>query len=349
MDFPIRGYTVGEPSLLKVPSRWKGKRILLKLPAALMKDAPLIIPYVEEISSKEVLLSSRPSFGACDVTPAECISRGTCGVLDLGHAPMPSIYSERPCPFLSVPLRVTLEMEVFLNHLSSIPVEPSRVGLITTAQHADLLEMASSALKKQGFRPLIGRGGRRLFYPGQVLGCDLSSAKVIQDQVDVFLYIGSGRFHPRGVALSTGKRVLILDPLSGVWGEVEEGYRERFIRQRYAAMVEAKRLMDGGEKVGIYISELLGQRRAEVAEEIKRDLEERGVEALLLQSEVLSPAQARDLSLKVMVNTACPRITFDDAPLYREQGTILLTPWEVKATLRNLSPESYSLDEISSP
>jgi len=347
MDLPVKGYTVGRPELLEAPIRWKGERILLKLPPALLRHSLELSTFVREVTGKEVIISARPSFGACDISPGECSLEGLAGVLDLGHAPMPTVYGRRGCRALSVPLEAVVDKGVLEKVLESIPLKsPATVGLLTTAQHLSLLKVAEKVLGRRGFRVLVGRGGKRLFFPGQVLGCDLSAARAVRDDVDLFLYIGTGQFHPRGVALSTGKRVLTLDPLTGLWGEVEEGERERFIRRRYGAMMMAKELIEAGEPVGIYMSNLLGQRREALAYEIRDRLLERGIEAFLFQSELLTPGQVSDLSLKVLVNTACPRIAVDDYPLYSEVAAILLTPLEMIAILEEKPPEDYVLDEF---
>ncbi|MCD6383968.1 MAG: diphthamide biosynthesis enzyme Dph2 [Thermoplasmata archaeon] len=345
MDFPIEHYSVEDEKLLKSIRRWEGRRILLKLPAALLRHSAEISKYVEGMTAKEVVVSSRPSFGACDVSPADL--NGFSGVLDLGHTPMPSLYPAFKGRYLSVPLRRVVDEEGIETILRRIPLKPPlSVGLLTTAQHRTLIQLAKNVLEGEGFKVFIGKGGKRLFFPGQVLGCDLSAARAVKDLVDLFLYIGTGEFHPRGVMLSTGKRVLVLDPVGVRWGEVDANERERFIRRRYSTLLKARELLDSGEPVGIYISYLIGQSRRRLAEELKEMLEERGIDVILITSEVLTPGQVRDLSLKVIVNTACPRITFDDSSAYSEVGCILLSPWELEAVLFGYPPINYVLDEF---
>ena len=74
-----------------------------------------------------------------------------------------------------------------------------RMGLCTTVQHAHMLQ----DVQKQIPGSVLG---------GQVLGCDVSAALRIKDQVDAFLFIGSGDFHPLEIARRTQKPVYIADP-----------------------------------------------------------------------------------------------------------------------------------------
>ena len=71
---------------------------------------------------------------------------------------------------------------------------PTRIGLVTTIQHMHKLEEVKTFLEKKGKKAVIC---------GQVLGCNASCTA--GKDVDAFLYIGSGRFHPIGVALKTLK------------------------------------------------------------------------------------------------------------------------------------------------
>ena len=41
---------------------------------------------------------------------------------------------------------------------------------------------------------------------GQVLGCNTSSAGAVMEDIDCFLFVGTGSFHPLAVALATVSR-----------------------------------------------------------------------------------------------------------------------------------------------
>jgi len=57
-------------------------------------------------------------------------------------------------------------------------------------------------LESKGIECLVGDGGGRTPFPGQVLGCSFEEAK--KTGADEILFVGTGVFHPIGVQLSTG-------------------------------------------------------------------------------------------------------------------------------------------------
>lgn len=71
-----------------------------------------------------------------------------------------------------------------------------------------------------------------MFYPGQILGCNISTARGIEENV---LFIGEGVFHPLGIALGLPeKRVIAFNPKNGEYRDME---KEKFLAQRYSASI----------------------------------------------------------------------------------------------------------------
>ena len=85
---------------------------------------------------------------------------------------------------------------------------PKRLGIVTTIQHLhkidDVVEQTKGVLA------------------GQVLGCNASQAVKVNKNVDAFLFVGSGEFHPINVALKTGKKVWLWNPVSKNFGLLDE-------------------------------------------------------------------------------------------------------------------------------
>ena len=84
-----------------------------------------------------------------------------------------------------------------------------RLGLLTTAQYINQLDAIHKAIP----RSVIG---------GQVIGCEAHNALKIKDQVDSFLYIGTGKFHPIEIALTTQKEVYLLNPESETFSKLKK-------------------------------------------------------------------------------------------------------------------------------
>ncbi|HII14893.1 MAG TPA: hypothetical protein HA362_01120 [Nanoarchaeota archaeon] len=171
-----------------------------------------------------------------------------------------------------------------------------KLGLLTTAQHLHLLPEAKNALKNS----VIG---------GQVLGCDVSNALKIAKKVDAFIFIGSGNFHPVQVAMKTGKRVLILDPIAGNLSEVSSSdieTRKRKITAGYAIFLNAN-------KIGILVSSKKGQSRMKEAEKLKKELEKQGKKAFIFVFDTLDFNQLENFpDIECWVNTACLRMAIED-------------------------------------
>ena len=93
---------------------------------------------------------------------------------------------------------------------------PDVVMISTTIQYIDFLQEIKHRLSLYGkevhfFNSLHGK------FLGQMLGCDNFKVK---RQVDAFLYIGDGEFHPRALLVNE-KPVFVFNPLSDRWKRLD--------------------------------------------------------------------------------------------------------------------------------
>ena len=107
-------------------------------------------------------------------------------------------------------------------------------------------------------RYLLEKGDNRVAYAGQVFGCDFSSALSISDKVDFFIFVGEGRFHPLGVAISTEKKVFAFD-CDGIYSLND--YKDKILKERFGAIFRAK----DSKKFGLIVSSKKGQKRMALA------------------------------------------------------------------------------------
>src|SRR5256885_11885698 len=157
------------------------------------------------------------------------------------------------------------------------PLLPRRVGLLTTPQFRHWLPEIKEHLEQKGHVSRIGEPDRRVAYAGQLLGCDYHTATVVEKDVDGYLYIGTGDFHPLGVAILVDKPVIIADPERGTARDLKE-VRDHVFRQRHAAIARAH----DATVFGILGSKKIGQARMEMATEPKALGEKHGQQANLL-------------------------------------------------------------------
>ena len=167
---------------------------------------------------------------------------------------------------------------------------PKKVGLVTTAQHKHKLKQA---------KKLIGKGA---VIGGQILGCDVSAAKKISKKVDAFLYIGTGEFHPIGIALETGKKVFIANPMSEVVSYVKKEDIDKIRKNEKVSLVKFL----SAENVGILVSTKPGQNRLKKALELKKKIKKN---CYIFTADEIDFNQFENFGfIDCWINTACPRI-----------------------------------------
>ncbi|WP_457741492.1 diphthamide biosynthesis enzyme Dph2 [Thermococcus sp.] len=307
------------------------QRVLIQSPEGLRREAEEIARFLEE-KSIDVILHGEINYGACDPADREAKLLGCDALIHLGHSYM-RLNLEVPTIF--VPAFAQVEVIPALEkNLEEIRKLGKKIALVTTAQHIHRLDEARGFLERKGFEVLVGRGDSRVSWPGQVLGCNFSSAKVNADGV---LFIGSGYFHPLGVALATRKPTLAINPYSGdaIWMTEEA---ERLVRKRWAQVAKA---IDA-RSFGVIVSTKKGQLRLAEARRVVGLLREHGKRAELIAMNHISYGKLEGFSFDAYVVVACPRVPIDDYENWRKP---ILTPREVELLLG--LREDYVFDEIT--
>lgn len=286
----------------------KAKSVLLQLPEGLKQYARMVIEDLSKKTDADIYLSGDVCYGACDIiTLPECDL-----TIHFGHSKM-------------VATKNVLYIETVsnLNGLDVVKkflefIDGDRIGLVSTVQHYRELPSIKKFLESKGKKVYIGKTGRGCAHPGQILGCDFTAATSIKDQVDEFLYIGSGRFHPLGVAYYTGKRVIKADPYTKLAEEVKALWeKERYIRIERVENVK---------NFGILVGTKPGQRDLAHGKAIKKILEAKGKTGQIILMGDVTPERVDFLPYDAFVVTACPRIVFDDWRNYKKP---LVLPEEV--------------------
>ncbi len=322
------------PHILDIIENGGYKRIGLQFPEGLKDYATQVAEDINNQVKCDIIISAAPCYGACDLADVEMKSLGAEALFHFGHS---RIFENTELPVYYIETRVDLDPIPLLSNI--LEKLPKKIGVVTTIQHVHTVENVKGFLEEKGFTVFIGKGKGRVKYDGQVLGCNFNVAKEVVSKVDCFIYIGSGNFHPLGVALATGKNTFIIDPMLNEVRDARE-IREKILRQRF---VQIEKAMDA-EAYGIIIGEKRGQRRMSLALKIKEKLEEYGKKAYLIYSDEISPdALLPFRHLDAFVNTACPRVTIDDVGRYK---AALLTPIELDIVLGEHKWEDYKLDEI---
>jgi len=304
--------------------RERGARsVALQFPAGLARQAPGTAAALRR-EGFDVIVSGDPCYGACDLA-LDALAYADV-LVHVGHAPV----EERP-DVLYEPVRFDFDVSVLENVLPLLAGR--RIGLVTTVQHVHLIDAMTAFLREHGIEALAAPGDGRAPLVGQVLGCNFTAARATG--ADEILFVGTGVFHPVGIQLATGARVVALDPFTG---EVQEVDASRLVRRRAAVMEKAR----DAASFGIIVSTKSGQQRMSLA----RRLVALSDRAFLVAMREVSPAEMLDLGFGAYVNTACPRLAYDDQVRF---PVPVLTPPEFEILCGARAWDDYAIDEYLSP
>mgnify|MGYP001589661799 CR=1 FL=1 len=162
-----------------------------------------------------------------------------------------------------------------------------KFAIVTTIQFLDEVQ----ELEKEGYKVL-----------GQILGCNTTATK--SADVDAYLYIGTGKFHPLNLAFTSKKPVYILDPLTQGFTRITPEEVERFEKRKKGMLLKYY----AADKIGIIVSTKSGQNLLNRALRFKKNCGKKAY--IFMCNNVKNLEDFQDI--QCWVNTACVRILEDD-------------------------------------
>jgi len=334
----ISGYIVEVESAIQVINQKHYKTIAVQVPEGLKRSIFPLVDFIKKETGATVLVSADPCYGACDVVNYELKNMDVDCVVHIGHTAIADVENFW-IPTIFINAQSTLNVSSVVE--KAIPfLEGKKIGLVTTAQHLHTLETVEKILQQHGLEPFMTEGDERITSKGQILGCNFSTGTKLVEQVDCFLFIGSGTFHPVGLLMSTKKPVIAADPYTNTVKKQEiEDMKNNMLRQRYGAILSCR----SARRYGILVGLKRGQQRIKQAYEIQQMLEAAGKLSLLITQAEFSPTSLQGFDLDCYVSTACPRIAIDDYLQYKKP---MITPVELEIVLGRREWETYVFDEI---
>lgn len=161
----------------------------------------------------------------------------------------------------------------------NIKLPEGRIGLISSAQYLE--QLRNLKIKNS-------------VYGGLVLGCNIENALKIKDKVDVYLFLGEGRFHALEVALKTGKEVYIASGDIVTKKDIEE----------YKKLKKGKLLVYlNSKRKGILVSIKPGQYNLRKALDLHNKIKD---SYIFIGDEIKDLENFQDVDC--WINTACIRI-----------------------------------------
>lgn len=296
------------------------QKVALQFPEGLKRRAG-VYAIALKAAGFDVIVSGDPCYGACDLALDTLAFADV--LVHFGHTPV----DERQNVIFE-PYYVGFDVSV-LKHALPLLKEKT-VCLVTTVQHVHLVPEMTTFLQSLGIDARVADGSTRTPFRGQVLGCSFTAAKV--PDADEILFVGTGRFHAIGIAIATRKRVIALDPLTGTAQEVSG---DTLLRRRFAVMEKAR----GAQTFGIILSTKSGQQRMALAQR----LASLSPNTAIVTMREVSPDELLNLGFACYVNTACPRLAYDDQVRF---PVPFLSPQEFEIVCGVRTWDDYAIDEI---
>ena len=298
----MKDFDFEEERIRQEIQRLDAKRVLIQMPQGLKPEATRIAKLVEKMGVL-VLISADPCYGACDVATNEAESLGADLVIHFGHS---KFVKHETVPTIYVEARALVNVNESLEKALQLLSEYSKIGLATSIQHIQILNETREFLVRSGKTVVIGEAGH-VGYAGQVIGCDYSNVKSIVDEVEGYLFVGGGLFHALGIALSTSKPTVVVDPYDNRVFSLSD-VAQKLLKQHWTCIEQAR----DAKNFGIIIGLKPGQKRIEDALKVKELIEKHGKNAYILAIREVTPESLLDFpTIEAYVNTACPRISLD--------------------------------------
>ncbi|MFP3950945.1 MAG: diphthamide biosynthesis enzyme Dph2 [Candidatus Bathyarchaeia archaeon] len=316
--------------LINEIARYSVERLLLQLPEGVRPFAFKLAESIEAEADVEVIISGDSCYGACDIPFHQARELDADILVHYGHS---KLLSKTEIPVIYIELKVDINLEKLLEEAYPLLANWKSIGISTTVQHTHQINRVKEALESRGVRSLIGGPADSLSYPGQILGCNYDTALKIAKGVKGFLYVGGGKFHPIGLALVTGKPVIVFNPFNNTAKRVERGELMDIAKKRMAAINASKK----AEIFGVVVSSKIGQRRLSVARALRGDIIEKGLKSYIIYMDEIRGERLLDFTeADAFIITACPRIALDGLPKIDKP---LLTIGEAKVVLGELEWE----------
>ncbi len=262
------------------------KKVFVQLPEGLKTKSAELAGMLEK-QGIDCIVSGDACYGACDIKDHASASCGCDLLVHVGHS---KFYVDFPTtlPVLYYPWFIDANLDIDFS-----AIKEKRIGLLTSIQHVMLLDKIKEKLEHENKIVFIG---------GQILGCWTVNAEKIFEDIEAFVFVGSGTFHP--LALK-GKPVYVLDLEKKSIYLLSAGKHEKI---RWGRIFNAK----SARTFAVLVSSkkgqfnLLGQ-----AEEIKKSIEAAGKKAFIVVMDEINDAKLAGIKADAFINTACPRIADD--------------------------------------
>jgi diphthamide biosynthesis enzyme Dph1/Dph2-like protein len=187
------------------------------------------------------------------------------------------------------------------------------IALYGAVQFISSLDEIISQLEKEGIK-VISSQPERTNKKYQVLGCDAFHQNLGLDETpEAYLYVGDGVFHPRALVLAqkdqpSFKIVIRYDPIADKMILMDEEDCKRIFKKYKAGLMKFMTM----KNIGVVVTTKPGQQQFRISRKLREKFSDKNI--YFFAEDTLDFSHLEDFNfIDVWINSACPRIGFDDA------------------------------------
>jgi len=221
--------------------------------------------------------------------------------------------------FLEAPYTGKVELsKELIKHLKDNNL--SDLALYTSVQFISKLNTVNKQLKDNNINSITTKA-KRTHVKGQLLGCDCFKSSLnnkTKENIQAYLYIGDGRFHPLALVFSQKdnkeiKNVICYDPMSNKFTILNKENIKTMLKKYKGSLLK----FFTKNTVGVINTVKPGQQQLAPALALEKKYPDK--KFYFFMDDNLSFNQLENFPfIDVWVNTACPRIGFDDQLAFRK-------------------------------
>jgi len=206
---------------------------------------------------------------------------------------------------LFIPARSKVPVHISDTILKKLPDE---VAVVTTIQYHHIRGDIVVRLHELG-KHVHDIHGSHSKMANQVLGCNSFPEDQLK-AIEAIFYVGTGVFHPKALAIRTGKPIHIYHPISQTYATLDQAEINRVLGKEKAALVSFL----SSTQIGVLFTTKPGQFPIQMRMNKIRMLEEKYPEKefyVLVDNSFNYSALENFPFIECFLNTACPNIAYD--------------------------------------
>jgi len=208
-----------------------------------------------------------------------------------------------------------VHIEARLNGIITLPDSfisklPKIIALFTPIQLLHSQNSLVQQIEDSGRKVLLFKTGHTR-HKGQILGCNVQPfSEYADEKFDAFVYVGDGLFHPKALIWKNDdKKVYIYNPFRDEDLVLDKKIIDKEKKRHIAALSRFQL----ANRVGVLITTKPGQFFLKKALELRKEYPDK--EFFYVMDNTINFEALEDFPfVEIWVNTACPRIGYDDVP-----------------------------------